>query len=99
MSKDSPPLDNDLGQNAVPMSHITLDRWNPRGQDSPPELYKVCAVCGFIYKRSLMIKFRNKFYCKPQQCDRDIVGIRLREDEEAQIKNKGLADRFYTRGN
>lgn len=98
MSKDSPPPDNDLGQNAIPMDHISTDRWNPRGPIVPPEVFYVCAVCGFIYARSQMVKFRNKYYCKPQECNRDIVGIRLKEDQEAQLKNQGLSDRFYTRG-
>ena len=88
----APPPDNDLGQNAVPLLKVDLDRWNPRSQEVPPERYEVCDICGFIYKRSLLVRFRQKWYCKPQYCYHDIRGILLKENPEVYFKDQGLAD-------
>lgn len=93
----SPPEDNDLGQNAKPVYQVDLETWAPRAQELPPEQYFVCCTCGFPYKRSLMVKFRSKYYCKPQECYRDIRGIRLQDNPDAQFKNKGFSDSFRGR--
>lgn len=87
-----PPEGNDLGQNAVPLESVNLDQWNPRAQERPPHRYEVCAVCGFVYKRTIMVKFRNKWYCKPQGCFHDIRGILVKENPENYYKDQGTAD-------
>lgn len=96
MSVTEPPEDNDLGQNAQPIDQLTLDTWSPRSQETPPQKYEVCNVCGFIYPRKEMVRFRQKWYCKPQTCYEDIQGILLKENPERYIKNRSLADSMRT---
>ena len=98
MMYDEPPEENDLGQNAVPLTKLSLDNYGPGGIDYPPRLYEVCTVCGFVYKRTQMRKYKSRWYCKPQGCYEDIVGMRLKESPEDSVKSKRLSNRFYTRG-
>lgn len=98
MAHDQPPEGNDLGQNAVPQTHLTLGNFGPKSQERPPYEYEICDICGFPYKKKEMVKFRNKWYCRPNQCNRDVQGILLRENPDKYEKNQGLSDRFYTRG-
>lgn len=87
-----PPEDNDLGQNARSIEELTLDVWGSRSAEHPPQMYEICCVCGFPYKRSLMVKFREKWYCRPQSCAEDIKGILLKENPEGYLKNQGVTD-------
>lgn len=76
-------------------SHLTLDNYGPRSQIDPPLKYEVCIVCGFVYRRNRMVRYKKQWYCRPQECYRDIVGIELKNNEENYFKNRSIARRFY----
>jgi len=38
---------------------------------------KVCHVCGFPYETSQMILYKGRYYCKPNECYKDIKGLRI----------------------
>ncbi len=39
---------------------------------------KLCHVCGFIYEASKMVKYQGNYYCRPNECYKDINGLRAR---------------------
>lgn len=77
---------------------LNLDNYGPRSQIDPPIQYEVCKVCGFIYRRSDMVRYKRQWYCRPQDCYRDIVGIELKKSPEANFKNRSLGLRFWRGG-
>ena len=88
---------NDVGVNPEEAGTgvISLDNFGPRSQAEPVVDHKVCTVCGFIFRKTEMVKYMNKWYCKHNQCYRDIVGIRLKKNPENFFKDSGTADRFW----
>ena len=78
---------------------LSLDNFGPKSQAEPVVEYKVCKVCGFIFRKTEMIRYKKEWYCKPNQCYEDIVGIRLKQNPEAYFKNSGLGDRFWKGSN
>ncbi len=79
-------------------SHLSLDNFGPKSQIYPPLKYEVCAVCGFIYRRDRMVRYKRKWYCRQQDCNRDVVGIELSKSPEVQFKNRSLSERFWKGG-
>ena len=77
---------------------LDLDNYGPRSQIDPPLQYEVCTVCGFIYRRDEMVRYKRKWYCRQQDCHRDIVGIELKKSPEANFKNRSLGLRFWRGG-
>ena len=76
-------------------SELTLDNYSPKSQEVPPVVYEICTICGFPFGRNKMVRYQKRWYCKPNGCYRDIVGMRLNENPDAHFKDDGLADRFW----
>ena len=77
---------------------LSLENYGPRSRLEPPLEYEVCTVCGFIYRRDEMVRYKKRWYCRPQECARDIVGIELKKNPEAHFKNRSLGLRFWRGG-
>ena len=74
---------------------ISLDNYGPRSQAEPVLEHHVCKVCGFIFKRDEMVRYKKEWYCKPNHCYEDIRGMQLKANPEAYFKNKSMANRFW----
>jgi hypothetical protein len=77
---------------------LNLESYGPRSQIDPPLVYRVCTVCGFVYRIDDMIRYKRNWYCRPQNCYRDITGIELKKSPEANFKNRSLGLRFWRGG-
>lgn len=76
-------------------SALTLDNFGPNSALEPPVKHEVCVVCGFIYRRDEMVRYQQQWYCKPNECSRDIAGKELNAHPNDHFKDKSLAARFY----
>lgn len=81
--------------NAQGNDYLSLDNYGPKSQLDPPLQHEVCVVCGFIYRRDDMVRYKRRWYCKPQECYRDIVGKELKINPEDNFKNRSLSQRFW----
>jgi hypothetical protein len=79
----------------VDNSELQLDDYGPRLFENPPVPYAVCSVCGFIFSQNEMVKHNEKWYCRPNTCNDDILGIRMKKNPDAYFKNKSAGNRFY----
>lgn len=77
---------------------LTLDNYGPRGYGEPPVPFEICTVCGKPYSLKDMVKYRSKWYCRPQDCYRDIVGRELKAHPEDHFKDDSMAERFWKGG-
>lgn len=93
MSDIIPGSLNDVNNQST--GFLDLNNYGPKSQIDPPLPYEVCTVCGFIYRRNYMVRYKKKWYCKPQECYQDIVGKELLINPEANFKNRSLGMRFW----
>lgn len=56
---------------------LTKDKYGAVNPDKTP--VEICYICGQPFETSKMRKFRGHYYCKPNECFRDIKGILARE--------------------
>jgi hypothetical protein len=78
--------------------YLSLENYGPRSQIDPPLTYHVCDVCGFIYRQDDMVRYKQKWYCRPQECYRDIIGIELEKNPNLHFKNRSLGMRMWKGG-
>lgn len=70
---------------------ITIDNYGSVDVNTKSSV-AICRLCGFPYEKHRMRKYKNNYYCKPNGCYLDIVGLRKVGDR---IQDKPVPDIPY----